>query len=42
MNVFTGRFEFAEDLSDTDSEIIFDEFVIFYRELCIKSEKIFQ
>ncbi len=42
MNVFTGIFETAEDLSDTDSEIIFDEFVIFYRELCIKSEKIFQ
>ena len=42
VNALTGRFESAEDSSDTDSEITFDELATSYRELCIKSEKILQ
>ncbi len=42
VNALTGRFETAEDSSDTDSEITFDELATSYRELCIKSEKILQ
>ena len=42
MNALTGRFETAEDSSDTDSEITFDELATSYRELCIRSEKILQ